>query len=205
VLTLALFQAKTMKSKPYLMPSEVASLLGVSPVTVRKWAYRGELKCHLTPGGHRRFSRAEIESFVRDRDMAYTAEGRQSQRVLVAENDRQFAQYLFESLQKFSRFDVTMTYDGFEAGRQLQKLSPEIVLLDILLPGLEAYEVCRQLSDDPETSHTRIIAMTGSYSADVAARIKRCGVEHCLSKPFSIDTLLLALGEVGNCIGIRSA
>jgi excisionase family DNA binding protein len=194
-----------MKRKPYLMPSEVASLLGVSPVTVRKWAYRGELKCHLTPGGHRRFYRAEIESFVRDRDMAYAADGRHSQRVLVAENDRQFAQYLFESLQQVPRLDVTITFDGFEAGRQLQKTSPEILLLDIQLPGMDGYEVCRQLSEDPETARTRIIAMTGSYSADVAARIRRCGVDHCLSKPFSLDTLMLAIDDVGECIEIRRA
>jgi excisionase family DNA binding protein len=194
-----------MKRKPYLMPSEVASLLGVSPVTVRKWACRGELKCHLTPGGHRRFYRAEIESFVRDRDMSYAADGRQSQRVLVAENDRQFAQYLFESLQQVPRLDVTITFDGFEAGRQLQKTSPEILLLDIQLPGMDGYEVCRQLSEDPETARTRIIAMTGSYSADVAARIRRCGVDHCLSKPFSLDTLMFAIDDVGECIEIRRA
>jgi excisionase family DNA binding protein len=205
LLTLALFQVNIMKRQPFLMPSEVASLLGVSPVTVRKWAYRGELKCHLTPGGHRRFSRAAIESFVRDKDISCAADGQQSLRVLVVENDRQFARYLFESLQQVPRFDVTIAYDGFEAGRQLQKTAPEIVLLDILLPGVDGYEVCRQLSEDPETAHTRIIAMTGSYSADVAARIKRCGVDHCLSKPFSLDTLLLAIEDVDNSIEIRRA
>jgi excisionase family DNA binding protein len=191
-----------MKRQPFLMPSEVASLLGVSPVTVRKWAYRGELKCHRTLGGHRRFSRAEIESFARDRDMSYAAEGRQSRRVLVVENDRRFAQYLFESLQQVPRFDVTITYDGFEAGRQLQKLSPQIVLLDLMLPGLDGLQICRQLREDPETAHIRIIAMTGSYSADVAARFERCGVDHCLCKPFSLDTLWHAIDDVDNLIEI---
>ncbi len=192
-----------MKRKPYLMPSEVAILLGVSPVTVRKWAFRGELKCHLTPGGHRRFNRAEVESFARDRDMSFSADGQQSQRVLVVENDRQFAQYLFDSLQQIPRFDVTIAYDGFEAGRQLQKTSPEILLLDIRLPGMDGYEVCRQLREDPETAHTRIIAMTRSYSADVAVRFKRCGVDYCLSKPFSLDTLLDAIDEVDDYVEIR--
>jgi excisionase family DNA binding protein len=185
------------------MPSEVASLLGVSPVTVRKWAYRGELKCHLTPGGHRRFSRAAIESFARDRDMSYAADAQQSQRVLVVENDRPFAQYLFESLQQVPRFDVTIAYDGFEAGRQLQKLSPQIVLLDIMLPGLDGFQVCRQLREDPETAHIRIIAMTGSYSTDVAARFERCGVDRCLSKPFSLDTLLDTIDDAEKYIEIR--
>ena len=53
-------------NKAYLTPNEVAELLMVSPITVRSWAQKGLLVAKVTPGGHRRFLKSDVERFVRE-------------------------------------------------------------------------------------------------------------------------------------------
>ena len=57
--------SKDPKDRPYLTPTEVANWMMVSPITVRGWAQRNLLQAEVTPGGHRRFRREEVERFAR--------------------------------------------------------------------------------------------------------------------------------------------
>ncbi len=53
--------------KSYLMPKDVGRMLRVTSATVRLWAESGELKAHMTAGGHRRFALEDVEQFARDK------------------------------------------------------------------------------------------------------------------------------------------
>ncbi|MFN2187992.1 MAG: MerR family transcriptional regulator, partial [Candidatus Promineifilaceae bacterium] len=55
---------RTMPKEKLLTPSEAAALLGISPITLSKWARKGMLKAHQTLGRHRRFTYAEILRFA---------------------------------------------------------------------------------------------------------------------------------------------
>ena len=58
-------------NEEFLTPAEVAHLLGVAPVTVRAWASKGLCADRITPGGHRRFARHEVERFARKRGIPF--------------------------------------------------------------------------------------------------------------------------------------
>ncbi|MCK5092197.1 MAG: response regulator, partial [Gammaproteobacteria bacterium] len=71
---------------------------------------------------------------------------------------------------------------------------PNIVLLDLMMPGLDGFEVCRQLKDNPATSAIRVIAMTGYRTEENVKRIIEAGAEECLVKPIEQDSLLELIG-----------
>ena len=183
------------KRKSYLTPNEVAELLMVSPVTVRQWAQKGQLHAQTTPGGHRRFTHEEVERFAREYGIALRATADERLRILVVDDDPQFAGYLVELLSDLPGDVLVETaHDGFEAGRKIATFQAHIVLLDLMMPGMNGFDVCRMLKDDPATRATRIIALTAHPSQQNTDQILAAGAEACLGKPLDPETLFDAIG-----------
>ena len=84
--------------------------------------------------------------------------------------------------------------DGYEAGRLVQTFAPQVVLLDLMMPGLDGFEVCERIKQDPTTRNTRVLAMTGLYTPENEVKILGAGAEYCLAKPIHTDLLLSCLG-----------
>lgn len=178
-----------------LTPQKVAELLGVSPVTVRQWASQGWLKAQRTAGRHRRFSIVEVRRFARERGLNLGGAGNDKSRLLVVEDDRQLVAYLAELLSDFSDVvEVRSVYDGFEAGRMTAVWQPDIMLLDLMLPGIDGFELCQRIKRDPDMARIRVIAMTGFFSDAHSQQIVEAGAEVCLAKPFRRQELVDALG-----------
>lgn len=181
-----------MSEKSFLTPNEAATLLMVSPITVRQWAQKGLLEAQTTAGGHRRFSREVIEAFARERGIRMPSSQRS---LLIVDDNRELNAYL-EAL--FSAhvpdLEIHCAYDGFEAGRQVQARRPSVVLLDIMMPGIDGIEVCRSLKADPDTQSVRVVAMTGYYSPEVENKILAAGAQVLLKKPFSSMEVLRECG-----------
>ncbi len=179
--------------RAYMTPNEVAELLMVSPVTVRQWAQKGWLKATTTAGGHRRFLQQDVEAFARERGMQFASDG--PTKVLVVDDNRSFARYLADLLATLPDPVVVATaHDGFDAGRKIHLFSPDIVLLDLKMPGLDGFAVCQQIKEDVETQHIKVIAMTGYFTPENESKILGAGAEACLSKPFDKKVLFQAMG-----------
>lgn len=178
------------KPKPYLTPTEVASLLMVSPITVRQWAAKGLLKAELTLGGHRRFMRHEIERFAREHGLRLQRQDADDRtRLLVVDDDPQLVKLVADMLSDRPDLAIETARDGFDAGVKVQQFGPDILLIDLKMPGLDGFEVCRRLKADPNTRGIRVIAMTGYPSPENTARALEAGAERCLAKPFDLRTL----------------
>jgi CheY-like chemotaxis protein len=89
---------------------------------------------------------------------------------------------------------VVLAGDGFAAGRQVESFKPDVLLLDLKMPGLNGFDVCQEIKTNPITRHIRIIAVTGYASAQNRRLILAAGAETCLAKPFQSDELLALLG-----------
>lgn len=182
-------------TKAYLTPSEVAEMLRVAPVTVRAWAQRGVLEAELTPGGHRRFLMHEVERFAQARGLRLggPAATPAQMRVLIVDDNSFLVSYLGELLGLHGALTASAC-DGFEAGLKLLRFRPDVVLLDLMMPGLDGFAVCRQIKSDPATQNLRVVAVTGFHTPEHAARILEAGAECCLAKPFDEPQLLELLG-----------
>jgi excisionase family DNA binding protein len=178
--------------KSYLTPNQVAELLMVSPTAVRQWAEKGDLNALTTPGGHRRFLPGEVERFARERGVTLNLVDAGAIRVLIVDDDEQLSRYLVDLLSGFKEQVVTeIAIDGFAAGFKVREFDPHVVLLDLMMPGIDGFEVCRQLKS---ISTARVIAMTGYHTKENVKRIIEAGAEECLTKPFDLDILMGLIG-----------
>ena len=178
-----------------MTPQAVARLLGVSPVTVRQWAQQGWIRAQRTAGQHRRFSMQEVRRFAQERGMQLADRVDRKTRLLIVEDDKQLTDYLSALFEDFrDQLEIRCAYDGFDAGRLTESWRPDILLLDLMLPGIDGFEVCRRLKENPDTTAIRVVAMTGYHSADNVKLALDVGAEYCLAKPFLRAELLEALG-----------
>lgn len=184
-----------LRNKPYLTPTEVAQWMMVSPITVRGWAQKGLLQAEVTPGGHRRFRREEVERFARQWS---PANNQGPLRVLIVDDDKSVVGFLKELLTGGADPVIVETaHDGFEAGRKVQAFLPDIVLLDFMMPGIKGTEVCRQIKQMPGLANTRVIALSGFLTPETEAEFLAAGAECCLTKPIDTNRLLTLMG-IGN-------
>jgi DNA-binding response OmpR family regulator len=111
--------------------------------------------------------------------------------VLVVDDEPAIRELLMQHLTTRSRaYDVLGAADGFEAGRLITTARPDVVLLDLRMPGLDGFQVCRQIKADTETAATIVIAMTGFHSPETETQILGCGAIRCFAKP--IDPAVLS-------------
>lgn len=182
--------------KSWLTPNDVAELMMVSPTTVRQWAQSGKLRAQITPGGHRRFLPRDIEIFARERGVSLNrGDSSEQTRVLIVDDDEQFGRFLIAALEECeSPPEVASASSGFEAGQMMESFQPDIVLLDLMMPGVNGFQVCKQLKADARWKSVRVIAMTGYYAEENVEQILGAGAEACLAKPILVEDLYSAIG-----------
>ena len=167
----------------------------VSPTTVRQWASQGKIRSSATPGGHRRFMRTDVDRFSREQGLTMQLPDDQTTRILIVDDDQEITNYLTKVFDHVDAPVATMVANnGFHAGRLVQTFRPHVVLLDIMMPGMDGIDVCKTIKQDPASKAIRVVAMTGLYQDDNVGRIIDAGAETCLSKPFTAESLLAAVG-----------
>lgn len=88
-------------------------------------------------------------------------------------------------------YDVIQAENGADAIAQAERGQPDLILLDVLMPDMTGYEVCRRLKADPETAHIPVIMVTSLFAASDRLEGLECGADDFLSKPIN-DLALFA-------------
>ena len=183
-----------MRKKAYYTSSEVATLLMVSEPTVRRLSNNNILIPTLTPGGHRRFTYDVLVKYATDHGMqlnfAVSEEQKHQIKILIVDDDKDFNEFLGnffqENLKLFDEpVEVSHAYDGFEAGRLVEANSPDLVVLDIRMPGIGGEEVCKRICALPAMSESIIVAVTGFYTPEIEQQMIEAGADCCLKKPIA--------------------
>lgn len=177
--------------KPFLSPQEAARLLMVAPATLRVWTDKGVIRALTTAGGHRRFPREEVERLRRAGRAEPTREA--TRRILIVDDEVPITRYLSLLMQDVGGVATAVAHDGFSAGHLVHTFHPDTLLLDLMMPGLDGFQVCRQIKAHDSTRHIRVVAMTGFPSDDHRERILAGGAEVLLTKPLDEDQLFTAL------------
>ncbi len=120
-----------------------------------------------------------------------------SRRVLVVDDNVLSAQSLATIL-KLEAHDVQVTHDGGLAIEAVRRFRPEVVLMDIGLPGMDGYEVARRLRGDADliTGIALLVAVTGYAEDDARRRSEEAGFDHHLVKPVDPDGVLALLASL---------
>lgn len=123
--------------------------------------------------------------------------GRSRLRVLLVDDDPLVRGLLREVLADAS-YDIDEAADGVEAIRLAGENLPDVIVLDVMMPGLNGFEVCRRLRSDPRLDGSRIVMLTARGSARDREEGVRAGADAFFSKPFSPLDLIETVSDVAH-------
>lgn len=169
----------------WLTLGEAAKYLGVAQSTIRKWSDSGRLQKFTTPGGHRRFRRSDLDTFL----VVSRGGGAGKPRVLIVDDD--------ENLREFVRINlelegyVVREASGVEEGLQaLEEEPPDLILLDVMMPKVDGWEMLRRMQETPGVGSIPVIMFSGKVSEGSAAAAAERGAQAFLGKPFDPQQLI---------------
>ena len=164
----------------------------VSSKTIINWIDQGHIKAYRTPGGHRRINRKDLEAFMKKQGIPIpeTMTSDDRKKILVVDDDPIIVESIVQSLEEDEHdYEVISAADGFEAGLQVNHFKPHILILDIMMPDIKGYDVCKRIKSSPETKDTKIIVLSAYLDEEKFAQMKEYGADACFSKPLPLPQL----------------
>jgi DNA-binding response OmpR family regulator len=116
-------------------------------------------------------------------------------RILLVDDEPDLVQLIAFRLQA-AGYSVQTAYDGQQALEEVKKLPPDLVILDLMLPKVDGYKVCRLLKFDERTRHIPILIFTARARPEDMTLATECGADAYLTKPFEAGALLSKLEEL---------
>jgi PAS domain S-box-containing protein len=116
-------------------------------------------------------------------------QGARTRRVLVVDDNVDAAETLMEYLQ-FQGHTVYLAHEGAGAIEQALLQKPELIVLDLGLPGMDGFEVAQRLRSEPSMAGVSLVALTGYGQEKDRARAREVGIQHFLLKPVDLDELM---------------
>jgi excisionase family DNA binding protein len=177
-----------------LSTSQAAALCRVDRRTMLRWVKARKLPSHETGGGWRRILRDDLLHFMSKRGIPLP--GSEGADIVVADDDRSHVSALCRLIEVAAPdVRVVAAYDGFAAGLHVARLRPSLLFLDIVMPGLDGADVCRQVRGDPSLSGTAIVVVSGVLDTALIAKLTKLGAERCLRKPAKPDDIVGAIRD----------
>jgi two-component system, OmpR family, response regulator len=176
---------------------EVANICGVVNQTAINWIKNGYLKAFTTPGGQYRVYSEDLVDFLHSRGMRLPAELKKVleqqlaiDSILIVDDDEDFNNMIRDMLkQKYPDYTIHQAFDGFEAGKMLAGTKPDVVLLDVDLPGLDGEKLCKGIKEEGKAVPPIVIAISGIDDAGTEDRMTAAGADAFLAKPVKADAL----------------
>jgi len=177
-----------MKALEFLTTGDAAKWCGVHFRTVLRWCERGVLPSHQLPGrGDRRIRVEDFLKFLKDHRIPVPAHLRgPAPRILVVDDDPSTVKLISKSLQ-IAGFEIDHASDGFAAGAKLMSFQPDVMTLDLEMPGLRGEDVIRFIRGASER-RVRILVISALGDAELQ-NAKKLGADDVLQKPVDYKVL----------------
>jgi excisionase family DNA binding protein len=171
---------------------EASKYCNVSSKTIINWVESGHIKAYRTVGGHRRINKTDLESFMGKQGIPIPGiqEGSARKKILVVDDDPIIVETIVQALEEDEHgYEVISASDGFEAGLQVSHFLPDLLILDIMMPDIKGFEVCRTIKNNGDTKHIKIIVLSAYLDDEKFAKMKEHGADICFSKPLPLPQL----------------
>lgn len=107
-------------------------------------------------------------------------------KILVIDDEPEVHDFVSDALEENTSIEVKSAYDGFQAGIVVNEYLPDLIVLDLLLPGVDGFKVCSNIKSNPKLRHIKILAVTGYDSAEYREKIFQSGADDYLPKPIDL-------------------
>jgi two-component system phosphate regulon response regulator PhoB len=126
----------------------------------------------------------------------HVIKGNAMRRVLIIDDEADALDLVSLSLRKEGQFTVSSAIDGTIGLRKARQESPSLIILDLLLPGISGFEICRILKGDDATRAIPILVLSAMAGADDRVRGLELGADDYVTKPFSPRELILRVNAL---------
>jgi excisionase family DNA binding protein len=170
----------------WLTLGQAAKYLGVAQSTIRKWSNQGRVPAFYTPGGHRRYRRADLDNFLNRSGPGGATQ--QGPLVLIVDDDPRVREYVRVNLE-MEGYAVREASSAEEGLAVLEEVSPDLVLLDVMMPEVDGWEMLRRLQERHGVGAIPVVMFSGKVEEQAAEATAR-GAQGFLGKPFDPQQLI---------------
>ena len=110
-------------------------------------------------------------------------------KILVVDDEIALCKIIERTLSN-EEHEVFLAHDGKEALKRLYTVSPDLIILDVMMPGMDGFEVCSKVREDPFYNELPIIMLTGETSKEDELKAYDSGADVYMEKPFHLSDLL---------------
>jgi excisionase family DNA binding protein len=177
---------------------EVARLCGVFHTTVINWVNKGKLKARVTPGGHRRIPLSELVPFMKKYDMPVPTDVADPHRhILILDDEPMMTKLIEKGFSKLKdRYLVHISNNPVDALVQVGKKLPDLLVMDLMMPVMDGFQVCQILKSSPATKDMKIVAISGRKLTATQQDFLAKNVDLFLQKPFDMGDLIAAVDRI---------
>jgi len=118
-----------------------------------------------------------------------------NKRVMIVDDDKELLDELGEAL-ALSGYDMVPVEGGSSALEMVSKVNPDVILLDLKMPGKSGFQLADEIRHVPEFSRIPIIAMTGFFKEGFGPLMEMCGIKKYLKKPFNPLNMIFEIESV---------
>jgi excisionase family DNA binding protein len=171
----------------WLTLGQAARFLGVAQSTIRKWSDAGRVPAFYTPGGHRRYRRTDLETFL-DRS-GPGGRSKSGPLVLLVDDDAKLRELVRLNLE-FEGYAVREAGSAEEGLSAIEEARPDLVLLDVMMPQTDGWEMLRKIQDQYGAGAIPVVMFSGKVDQNAVAQASSGGAQAFVGKPFDMQQLI---------------
>ena len=168
----------------WLTLGQAARYLGVAQSTIRKWSDQGRVPAFYTPGGHRRYRRRDLETFL---DRSGPGGRTSGPLVLVVDDDPRLREFVRVNLE-LEGYEVREASSAEEALEVIEDQAPALVLLDVVMPGVDGWQMLQRMQE--RYGSIPVIMFSGKVDSTLADDAEQRGARDFVGKPFDPRQLI---------------
>ncbi len=117
-------------------------------------------------------------------------------KVLLADDEEDILMPVSATLGGDDRYSLILARDGAEVLKKAHEELPDLIFLDVMMPKMDGFEVCRQIKSDSETANVKVVMLTAMAQELDLQKAEDAGADYYFSKPFSPTALLAKIDEL---------
>ncbi|MDY6967262.1 MAG: response regulator [Spirochaetota bacterium] len=172
--------------------SQASKYCKVTPGKIVNWIEDGSIIGDSTIGGHRRIKKDELDRYLKEQNLPAGDPTfiDSIKKILVVDDDKIVVETIVQALEEDDHgYELMSAADGFESTIQVKHFKPDLMILDIKMPDINGYEVCKKIKSDPETKETKIIILSAYLDDDNKKQMMENGADACFAKPLPLPNL----------------
>ena len=178
--------------------TQASGFCQVHRTTLWRWIKDGRLPAYQTPSGQYRIKEDDLHQFIKSSLPFIDLEASPPPtRILIVDDDAAFRKLMKRYLSG-DRFVLEEAVNGFQAGQKIHTFKPDFIILDLFMPTIDGFEICRQVKADSATRHIFIAVVTGRGTPETEKKTKAIGADAYLQKPIGRQSLTALIERFKN-------